>query len=233
MERMEGSGGGEFLICGYGSYKRLFHFKDFRLIGGEKAVKEPRRVALSILFELFGQKAFELDIPTLKAFEEKELRNLYTAWKSGTNSPFTSSVGRLFDGVASLVGVAQIISYEGQASMLLEDLYRPEVKDYYPFELLENSVDWRPTVMALLEEKKKEKAPSRFINTLARVCLEVAQRAEMEGVCLSGGVMQNDPLVSRIREMLESKGFRVYVHQKVPPNDAGLSLGQAVYGGLV
>ncbi|RME13586.1 MAG: carbamoyltransferase HypF, partial [Aquificota bacterium] len=168
--------GGEFLHCNYSSYRRLFHFRPFRLIGGEKAIKEPRRVALSILFELFGEKAFEFDLPTLKAFEERELKNLYTAWRSGVNSPLTSSAGRLFDGVASLLGLRHKVSYEGQASMMLEDLFRPEVEDFYPFEILENSVDWRPTITALLEDREKEKAPSRFINTLARICLEVARR---------------------------------------------------------
>ncbi len=225
--------GGEFLECGYTSFKRLFHFRTFRLIGGERAVKEPRRVALSLLFELFGEKAMELEVPTLRAFEKKELENLYIAWGKGINSPLTSSVGRLFDGVASLLGLAQTVSYEGQASMFLEDLYMPDVEDSYSFDISETSVDWRPTILAILEEKDKRLVPSRFINTLAMVCLEVAKRVGIERVCLSGGVMQNDPMVSKIKRVLEREGFEVYVHQKVPPNDGGLSLGQAVYGGLL
>ncbi len=224
--------GGEFLECDYSSYMRLFHFRPFRLIGGERAVKEPRRVALSILFELFNEEALDLDLHTLRCFEEKELKNLYIAWKKGVNSPYTSSVGRLFDAVASLLNIRHTLSYEGQASMMLEDLYDYSVKDAYPFELKDGIIDWKPMFLALMEEKEPVRAVSRFINTLAHICLRVSQEVPLERVCLSGGVMQNDPLVSKIKELLESVGFRVYTHQKVPPNDGGLSLGQAVFGGL-
>jgi len=224
--------GGEFLECDYSSYMRLFHFRPFRLIGGERAVKEPRRVALSILFELFHEEALDLELPTLRCFEEKELKNLYIAWKRGVNSPYTSSVGRLFDAVASLLNIRHTLSYEGQASMMLEDLYDYSVKDAYPFELKDGIIDWKLMFLALMEEREPVRAVSRFINTLAHICLRVAREVSLERVCLSGGVMQNDPLVSKIKELLENAGFRVYTHQKVPPNDGGLSLGQAVFGGL-
>ena len=224
--------GGEFLKCTYDGYERSFHLLPFKLIGGEKAVKEPSRVALSLLFELYGEKALSLDLPPVNFYNTQELRNLYTAWKGGINSPLSSSVGRLFDAVASLFGIVHRVSYEGQASMMLEDLFDPRVEGFYPFEIEENKVDWRPLLLALMEEKDRSVALSRFINTLAKVCIDVALRLGLERVCLSGGVMQNNPLVSRIRELLEAEGFRVFTHQKVPANDGGLSLGQAVYGGL-
>ncbi len=221
--------GGEFLLCDYKGYERLFTFRPFRLIGGEKAIKEPRRVALSLLFELYGEKALEMDLEPVRSMEEKELKNLYLAWLKGINSPFSSSVGRLFDGVASLIGIAQVISYEGQAAVMLEDMYDPLVKDHYGYTLKGSLVEWESILEDLIKDKEKEKAPSRFINTLAHVCLEVAKEVGMERVCLSGGVMQNDPLVSKVRELLEREGFRVYTHQKVPPTDGGLSLGQLLY----
>ncbi|MFN3598665.1 MAG: carbamoyltransferase HypF [Aquificaceae bacterium] len=221
--------GGEFLICDYKGYERLFHFRPFKLIGGEQAVKEPRRVALSLLFELYGEKALEMDLEPVRSMEEKELKNLYLAWLKGINSPLSSSVGRLFDAVASLMGIAQVISYEGQAAMMLEDLYDPLVKDHYDYALEGNLIDWVSIFEKLIKDKQKEKAPSRFINTLAHICLRVAKEVGMERVCLSGGVMQNDPLVSKIKELLEGGGFKVYTHQRVPPNDGGLSLGQVVY----
>ncbi|RMG99545.1 MAG: carbamoyltransferase HypF, partial [Aquificota bacterium] len=201
----------------------------FRLIGGEKAVKEPRRVALSLLFELFGEKALALDNDTIRSFTNEELKNLYIAWSKGINSPYSSSVGRLFDAVASLLGIKQRLSYEGQSAMMLEDLYDPSVKDHYSFELKGKYIDWRPMFYELIKDKEKQKVPSRFINTLARVCLEVALNVGIKKVCLSGGVMQNDPLVSKIKELLTKEGFEVYTHQRVPPNDGGLSLGQAVW----
>ncbi len=217
--------GGEFLICDYKNFERVYHFRPFRLIGGEKAVKEPRRVALSILLEVFGEQALNLELP----FEEKELNILFISWKKGINAPFSSSVGRLFDGVCSLLGIRHYNSYEGQSAMALEDLYDPSVKDHYSFEIKGNTIDWRPLILDLLKDKSKEKAPSRFINTLAKIALEVAKRVEIERVCLSGGVMQNDPLVSKILEYLTGEGFKAYTHQKVPANDGGLSLGQVAY----
>ncbi len=219
--------GGEFLIVNYQDFKRMFRFKPFRLIGGEKAVKEPRRVALSLILETLGEeRAREL---MRGVFAEKELNCLITIWKKGLNSPIASSVGRLFDGVASLLGVKHKISFEGQAAMILEDMFDPYERGHYPYEIKEGEVDWRPTIVAILEDKQRNRVPSRFINTLARIIFEVVKELGLEDVCLSGGVFQNDPLVSRVRELLEGKGYRIHTHQKVPPNDGGIALGQAVY----
>lgn len=111
---------------------------------------------------------------------------------------------------------------------MLEDMYDPLVKDHYPYILENGLIDWRPIFLALLEDRSG-KGPSRFINTLAHICKDVAQTVELERVCLSGGVMQNDPLVSKIKELLSNRGFKVHTHQRVPANDGGLCLGQAVY----
>lgn len=216
--------GGEFLVCDYKGYERAFYFRPFRLIGGERAVKEPRRVALSLLFELYREDATGMSLEPVRSFREEDLKNLYIAWSKGINSPYSSSVGRLFDAVASLIGLRQVVSYEGQGAMMLEDLYDPLVKDHYPYALEKRQIDWRPMLEAIIKDKERGKIPSRFINTLAHVCLHVAKELGMERVCLSGGVMQNDPLVSKIKELLEAEGFKVYTHQRVPPNDGGASL---------
>jgi hydrogenase maturation protein HypF len=217
--------GGEFLVCHYKTYKRAYHFKPFRLIGGEKAVKEPRRVALSLLLELFGEKAIDFNLP----FDRKELEMLFNAWSKGINSPFSSSVGRLFDAVCSLLGIRHINNYEGQSAMILEDLYNPTIKDHYSYSIEGQIIDWRTTILEILQDKEREKVPSRFINTLAKIALDIARRVGIEKVCLSGGVMQNDALVSKIKEGLTKDGFWVYTHQKVPANDGGLCLGQVAY----
>ncbi|WP_461829303.1 carbamoyltransferase HypF, partial [Aquifex sp.] len=218
--------GGEFLIADYEGFERFKHLSYIKLLGGEKAVKEPRRVALSLLFELFGEEALSLDLPPIKAFRESELRTLYKAWEKGVNSPLSSSAGRLFDAVASLLGIRQTLNYEGQAAMMLEDLYDPTEKSHYPFTIKGKEIHLKESFYEILKEKNPQKAVSRFINTLAKVCLEVAKEAQIPAVCLSVGVMQNDPLVSKIKELLEKEGFRVYTHQKVPPNDGGITLGQ-------
>jgi len=217
--------GGEFLVCHYKNYKRAYHFKPFRLIGGEKAIKEPRRVALSLLLELFGEKALDFNLP----FDRKELEMLFNAWSKGINSPFSSSVGRLFDAVCSLLGIRHINNYEGQSAMVLEDLYNPTIKDHYSYSIEGQIIDWRTTILDILQDKEREKVPSRFINTLAKIALDIARRVGIEKVCLSGGVMQNDALVSKIKEGLTKDGFWVYTHQKVPANDGGLCLGQVAY----
>ncbi|MCI4458339.1 MAG: carbamoyltransferase HypF [Thermocrinis sp.] len=217
--------GGEFLVCHYKTYKRVYHFKPFRLIGGEKAIKEPKRVALSLLLELFGEKALDFNLP----FDRKELEMLFKVWSKGINSPFSSSVGRLFDAVCSLLGIRHINNYEGQSAMILEDLYNPAVKDHYSYSIEGQIIDWRTTILDILQDKEREKVPSRFINTLAKIALDIARRVGIEKVCLSGGVMQNDPLVSKIKEELTKNGFLVYTHQKVPTNDGGLCLGQVAY----
>ncbi len=220
--------GGEFLIADYKNYKRVSHFLYFKLIGGERAVKEPRRVALSILFEIFG-KALP-DIPTLKAFKEKEIELLYKIWERGTNSPLSSSVGRLFDAVASILDIRQVLSYEGQSGMIMENFYDWKVKDHYPFEI-NKTVNWKPVFISLIEDKSNlEVKISRFINTLAHIVLEIYKKyGEGLKLGLSGGVFQNRPLTEKILKLSEKEKIHILFHRKVPSNDGGLSLGQLVY----
>ncbi|MDQ7055310.1 MAG: hypothetical protein Q9M89_01920 [Persephonella sp.] len=196
------------------------------LIGGEKAVKEPRRVALSILFDIYGRNL--PDVPTLRAFKERELELLYKTWEKGINSPYSSSAGRLFDAFASITGIRQLLSYEGQSGMIMENFYDWNVKDYYPFEIKESTIDWRPLFEALIKDKSDISTKvSRFINSLACVVLEsYKQIGENLKIGLSGGVFQSKPLTERLLYTLRENSTEVIIHRKVPPNDGGLSLGQ-------
>ncbi len=224
--------GGEFLTCDINSYERVFHFKPFRLIGGEKAVREPRRIALSILFELFNDKVMDMDIPPVRGFKEKELSLLRMAWHKGINSPLSSSAGRLFDALASFLGILQVCTYEAQAAMMIEDLFDPAVKDFYSYNIKDGEIDWVPAFHDLVLDSDKAKAPTRFINTLSRIILEVVSLIGEKRVCLSGGVFQNSPLCGIITEKLQKEGFLVYTQKLVPANDGGISLGQAFFGGM-
>lgn len=224
--------GGEFLTCDINSYERAFHFKPFRLIGGEKAVREPRRIALSILFELFNDKVMDMDIPPVRGFKEKELSLLWIAWHKGINSPLSSSAGRLFDALASFLGILQVCTYEAQAAMMIEDLFDPAVKDFYSYSIKDREIDWLPAFHDLVRDTDKARAPTRFINTMARIILEVVSLIGEKRVCLSGGVFQNSPLCGIITEELQKKGFLVYTQKLVPANDGGISLGQAFWGGM-
>ncbi len=227
--------GGEFLRASYGGFERVFYLRRFKLLGGERAVKEPRRVALSILFELYGDDFSKFPETVLKSFKPSELEFLYRAYLKGVNAPFTSSAGRLFDAVASILGIKQVLSYEGQSGAIMEDLYIKGFKKSYPFTVDGNEIDWRPTFEALLEDGAPlEERITKFINTLA----EMVKTAHLRGgfrlpLGLTGGVFQNKPLVERILELSSSTGAKVLTHQRVPPGDGGIALGQAVFGGLV
>ncbi len=217
--------GGEFLIADYRGYERVSHFNYFKLIGGEKAVKQPKRVALSILFEIFGENL--PDIPTVKAFKQKEIELLYKTWQKGLNSPLSSSVGRLFDVVASILDIRQILSYEGQSGMIMENFYNWSVKDYYWFEI-DKTINWKPIFIELIEDKSNISTKiTKFINTLAHIVIETYKlygRSLKLG--LTGGVFQNKPLTEKILRLAEKENITVLLHKKVPTNDGGLSLGQ-------
>ena len=213
--------GGEFMVCDYAGYERAAHIDYFKLIGGEKAIKEPRRVALSLLFERFGEAALELDVPTIQAFSKTELHTLYIAWQKGLNAPLSSSVGRLFDAVASLLGLCHVMSFEGESGMLLEELYDASVTGHYPFDYKEGKINILPTIAAILNEESVMVAVSKFFNTLVEIIATVYAPYDLPLV-LSGGVFQNRVLLELI--------FRRFPDAIIPntilPNDGGIALGQ-------
>ncbi|MGC8784673.1 MAG: carbamoyltransferase HypF [Armatimonadota bacterium] len=226
--------GGEFLtICEQG-WERFAHLRPFRLPGGDRAIKEPRRCALGVLYELFGDDAFDL---LAQVFTEDEHRLLRQMLRQGINAPVTTSAGRLFDAVASLAGLRQVVNFEGQAAMELEFLtHDVHTDETYPFSLCEGAssymLDWSPMVRAILEDVRAVvSAPliaTRFHNTLVEMMVAVAQAAGIERVALSGGCFQNAYLTERAVRRLGEEGFRPYWHQRVPPNDGGIALGQIV-----
>lgn len=216
--------GGEFFLVRDGRFQRVAHLRRFRLPGGEAAVKEGWRVAASLLYETAGAGA--VANPLVRRMLER-----------GLNSPWTTSVGRLFDAVASLAGVAQANRFEGQAAMLLERaIGRLKTSGCYPLDEQGEAGDWGPLVEAVCRDVKRgapvELISARFHNALAEWILKVARRVGVRQVALSGGVFQNSYLVERAVELLEGGGFRVATHQRVPTNDGGVSLGQAVIAGL-
>ena len=214
--------GGEFLVCDYKGFERVAHIEYFKLIGGEKAIKEPRRVALSLLFECFGKDALTLNIPTIKAFSQTELNALYIAWQKGLNAPLSSSAGRLFDAIASLVGVNQVVSYEGESGLMLEELYDKKEKSSYQFEYKDGKIDIRPLIKAIIKEQSSTKAVSKFFNTLIEIIATVYKNYTHLPLIASGGVFQNRVLL----ELLIERFPNVYIPNQIPPNDGGIALGQ-------
>ncbi|MDD5214523.1 MAG: carbamoyltransferase HypF [Methylococcales bacterium] len=219
--------GGEFLQIHDSGFERFAHFGEFSLVGGSKAIQEPRRVALSLLFEIFGDVAFEMmDF----GFSETENSLLKVALSKNLNCPKTSSVGRLFDAIASLLELCHVNQYEGHAAMLLENFASEcETTDFYDFKIHEKVIDWQPMIEQLLQDKKTQSVnycAAKFHNTLAKICVEIANHAKQQNIVLSGGCFQNALLTKKVFDELTAANFVVHTHQNVPPNDGGLALGQ-------
>lgn len=224
--------GSEVMIASYSGFKRSYHLHPYRLPGGEKAVKEPVRTALSLLYETFGD-ASEFDLLPLTEQERKFYLDMI---KKGVSSPLTTSMGRLFDGVASIIGLKHHVSYHAQSAVMLEQVASRSCENSgYPFSIKDGVIDFRPMIKKIVEDKKAgvpaEAIAKKFHNTIIEIIISLSESLRNElginKVALSGGVFQNAILLSGAFSKLKEKGFTPLVHQIVPPNDGGISLGQA------
>lgn len=234
--------GGEFFSYEGDGFRRVATFRQFRLPGGEAAIKEPRRTAIGVLFEMFGKDVFEKrEVASVAAFSPEEVPLIRQMLEKSINAPLTSSVGRLFDAVASLAGLRHHVRHEGQAAMELEfAIGSLETNEAYPFLLSARDnggserplivVDWEPAMVAVLHDLHRNEPMSliaaRFHNMLVEAAVRVAERIGEERVVLSGGCFQNKYLTEHLIARLRQEGFRPYWHQRVPPNDGGIALGQ-------
>jgi hydrogenase maturation protein HypF len=213
-------------------FQRLAHLRPFALIGGDSAAREPRRAALALLYQLYGDQLSD-ESAGLQSFEPAQRPLLKQMLAKNLNCPLTTSAGRLFDAVASLLDICQINDYEGQAAMLLEQQANLSTReDSYPFTLSDTSpsvIDWQPLLKALLLDLNQSPIhdiAAKFHNTLATIILQLAKRAGVKCIALSGGCFQNAYLTAKTVAKLDAAGFTVYRHQKLPPNDGGLAVGQ-------
>ncbi len=228
--------GGEFLVPRGDTFERVAHFRHFRLPGGEAAIKQPSRTALGVLFEIWGDEALKRDdLPPVRDFSKNQLRIIHRMLGTGLNAPLTSSVGRLFDAVASLTDTRQRVTFEGQAAMELEFAIKDASTASYPFEIHGGApliVDWRPTIEAIVSDVTRDQSAgsisAKFHNTLAEIVRAIALRIGEARIILTGGCFQNRHLTDACLQRLLDAGFRPYWHQRVPPNDGGISLGQVV-----
>ncbi|MEW6030428.1 MAG: carbamoyltransferase HypF [Chloroflexota bacterium] len=226
--------GGEILVADYKSYQRAAHLACFPLPGGDAAIRKPARTALALLWSLGLD--WDERLESVKEFCADDRTLLRTQLEKKINTPLTSSMGRLFDAAAALAGVRQTVNYEGQAAIEFEALADPAEAGSYPFSLNQVQVEARSALEALVNDVLAGVAipviSARFHNGLAEVLrvaiLEVGRKMGIGEVALSGGVWQNITLLRRTLALLQKEGFVVYLHQEVPTNDGGLSLGQAV-----
>jgi hydrogenase maturation protein HypF len=225
--------GGEVMIADYEGFERVGFLAPFRLLGGDKAIKEPRRMALSILFECYGGTILEnCDLPLIQAFGTEELKLLYQAWQKGLNTPHTSSIGRLFDAVASLIGLLHVSQYEGQSGLLIETRCQDEEAPAFRYEIEAGIIDVSPMIreiVDLVRESKLDEIPDRFINTLVAIVNDFAENYSEYALVFSGGVFQNKTFLGRILKQFKAKKRRYYVQERTPINDGAIALGQIAY----
>ena len=225
--------GGEFLYITEANFERVAYFRPFKLPGGELAIKEPRRAALGLLAELGVNFDAMRHLASIQAFSGEELYIAKTMLFRDLNSPITSSVGRLFDGVASLLNICQQGTYEGQAAMALEfAIGEVKTQAFYPFLIKDKIIDWQLIIEAIIADISHDillgEVAAKFHNTLVEIIINVAQKIGEKQVVLTGGCWQNRYLTERAIQRLQQEKFHPYWHQHIPPNDGGIALGQII-----
>ena len=225
--------GGEFFRGEGGQFERIAHLRPFNLPGGDAAVREGWRSAASLLFEVFGpESTATLPHPPATGKPRLDDAKIRYMLDRKINVVPTTSVGRLFDAVACIAGVARENRFEGQAAMLLEnEIAGLRMEEAYPLP----DGDWGPLISSVLTDQRAgvlvPVIAARFHNALVNWIVEVATGAGLKQIVLSGGVFQNRYLTESAAAVLESRGYQVHTHQRVPPNDGGIALGQAVMAG--
>ncbi|HET8852475.1 MAG TPA: carbamoyltransferase HypF [Ktedonobacteraceae bacterium] len=245
--------GCEIMVADLLDFERLAHLTYVPLPGGEQAVRQPWRMAAIYLAQAYGDAFLELDIPFVRQLDRSKWRIMKQMVAKGINSPLTSSLGRLFDAIAALIGLRGEVLYEGQAAIELEMLARPDRGnealragdlqiDVYPLAFGERMAGQQqtmpfqvaPMIRAIVSDIQQEvplpQIALRFHRSIAELlalaCCEARQQSGLNVVALSGGVFQNQLLLEQLLARLEEMAFRVYVNRRVPPNDGGISLGQ-------
>ncbi|HLB24726.1 MAG TPA: carbamoyltransferase HypF, partial [Nitrospirota bacterium] len=233
--------GSEFMLAGYAGFERCAHLAYMPLPGGDKAVREPWRIALSCLMEASGADGTKIFRELKKdAATDREIELVAAMLDKKINSPLSCGMGRLFDAVSSLVGLMDVITFEGEAAIALEMAADPDAAGGAPYPYRvgdggERVIGWTGIIRAVADDLRtgvsRAAIAGRFHATVAdivfRVCSDVREKTGIEVVALSGGVFQNSLLFGLVERGLLARGFRVLSHSKVPTNDACVSLGQA------
>lgn len=233
--------GGEFFITDKKNYLRAGHFNYFGLLGADKAVEEPARVAFYMLYNIYGKTLFKLDLGCLNYFKKLE-KNIFCKLMENKEFVMTSSAGRLFDAAASILNIKHRVSYEAEAAVLLEMLAGRAKPGNASFEFSikkENNIyviNWRDIFSGIVRDLKAKKDKGyiayKFHFTCAKIIKEMSvllrKDSGLNDVALSGGVFQNFLLSGLTLKLLKKEGFNVYYHKRIPTNDSGVSAGQAV-----
>lgn len=227
--------GGEFFIGSRGKFSRVGHWKYITLQGGDSAIKEPWKSAVSYLYDM-GISSEEL----LNSINSLKVNVIQNAIKNNVNCFKSSSIGRLFDCVSVLVTKRMHITYDAQAAIELESVIDPDVTDCYPYFIHEKKeklvIGYEEIILGILQDMKKRKTDSyisaKFHNTVCKATIDCAcrirNRCEIGDIVLGGGVFENTYLLKNMKRGLEECGFNTYYNMKLPINDGGISFGQVV-----
>lgn len=208
--------GGEIFV----GDERKYSFKPIKLLGGEKAIKEPRRVALSMLFDNYSlDEVLNLDLDLVCSFKASEIKILHQSYTKNLNAPLSSSAGRLFDAMASFSNLLQFQSYEGEAGLICEQNYNPDIREAYKYNIVDGVID-------IEFDFFDKELVSKFINTLVKIVIDISKLEKIE-VILSGGVFQNKTLLELVVSGLEREKIKYYYQRDTAINDGGIALGQA------
>ncbi len=233
--------GGEFLLSGIDGFERLGQFQYIPLPGGETAIREPWRSAVSYLMHAFGEDVWKNieEAGFVSNHKRDDIKNVMAIARSRELSPLASGAGRLFDAVSAMLGICRVNTFEGEAAMALESFVRDGIEDEYNIEFLTKNeytvIDYSPTIRGIVSDMvlhvDRHTIATKFHNTVSSVVRTVVRRLSekygIHDVALSGGTFQNQYLVSRVTRSLVSDGLNVYRNHQVPCNDACVSLGQA------
>jgi hydrogenase maturation protein HypF len=232
--------GGEFLVAGLADFERMAHLAYVPMPGGAAAVRRPGRMALAHLMRAYGDEAERVALDLMPHLDAREANAALLQASRGLNSPQTSSMGRLFDAVSALLGICAETTYTGQPAVELEMAAAEGSFAPYPFSIDTSTRPWQidpaPIIRGVVEDIRggvdRGVIAARFHHTVAHliadVCAMMARETGLTQVALGGGVFQNAYLVELLVEMLPQRGLEPLMHSQVPPNDGGLSLGQAV-----
>lgn len=232
--------GGEFFYGDFSNFKRISHFCYKPLPGGDKAIKEVYRYAISIIYSIFGRDFDFLSFKSLKGISPDKINTILKMIDNKINSPLTSSAGRLFDAVSAISGICSYSYYEGQAAIILETMAKTKNLKPYNYTIIEdidrvwviNMDDMFTEIIEKIDLISQSEIASRFHITIAKIIIEILNKARdkfgNKKVVLSGGVFQNMVLLKLVTKLLKENNFKYYIHNRVPCNDGGLSLGQAV-----
>lgn len=226
--------GSEFFVCDYTSFERILHFQYIPLPGGDRVTDEPWRTALALLFQIYGEKSLSFDLPFMNTVDENRKQIVFQMLRQNLNCPLSCGAGRYFDAVSALLNVCTVSKYHAQAPALLESLTIDNEKSAYEFDIVQNEVHFTKTIDQIINDIRKgvdiREIATRFHNTIVDVVVagvyRIREQTSLDKVVLSGGVFQNRYLLSRLLQELSHQGFQVFIPTGVPPNDAGISLGQ-------